>query len=44
MMRSPLETYKMSRDKTLAPKIEAFPDHHVITPKNHLRRFRKKSS
>jgi chemotaxis protein histidine kinase CheA len=38
MTRSSLETYKMSRDKTMAPKIEAFADHHVITPQHHLRR------
>jgi chemotaxis protein histidine kinase CheA len=37
-MRASLEKLKMSRDKTLAPKIETFADHHVITPKNTLRR------
>jgi chemotaxis protein histidine kinase CheA len=37
-MRSTLEKFKMSRDKTLAPKIEAFADHHIITPPNTLRR------
>ena len=37
-MRASLEKLKMSRDKTQAPKIEAFADHHVITPKNNLRR------
>ncbi|WP_299803529.1 Hpt domain-containing protein [Tardiphaga sp.] len=28
----------MSRDKTQAPKVEAFADHHIITPPNSLRR------
>jgi chemotaxis protein histidine kinase CheA len=37
-MRASLEKLKMSRDKTMAPKIEAFADHHVITPKHTLRR------
>jgi HPt (histidine-containing phosphotransfer) domain-containing protein len=37
-MRSSLETYKMSRDKTMAPKVEAFSDHQVITPPHTLRR------
>ena len=37
-MRASLEKLKMSRDRTLAPKIETFADHHVITPKNTLRR------
>lgn len=38
MMRASLEKLKMSRDKTLAPKIEAFADHQIITPQNTLRR------
>ena len=38
MMRSSLETYKMSRDKTMAPKVEAFADHQIITPPHTLRR------
>jgi chemotaxis protein histidine kinase CheA len=37
-MRSSLEKYKMSRDKSLAPKVEAFADHQIITPHNTLRR------
>lgn len=37
-MRASLEKLKMSHDKMQAPKIEAFADHHVITPKNNLRR------
>ena len=37
-MRSPLETYRMSRDKMLAPKVEAFADHQIITPPDTLRR------
>ncbi|MDB5616089.1 MAG: histidine kinase [Tardiphaga sp.] len=37
-MRASLEKLKMSRDKTQAPKVEAFADHHIITPPNSLRR------
>lgn len=37
-MRASLEKLKMSRDKTQAPKIEAFADHEIITPQNTLRR------
>ena len=37
-MRASLEKLKMSRDKTQAPKIEAFADHQIITPHNNLRR------
>ena len=37
-MRASLEKLKMSRDKTQAPKVEAFADHQIITPQNTLRR------
>jgi len=43
-MRSSLEKFKMSRDKALAPKVEAFADHQIITPPNTLRRAIRRTS